>query len=90
VTEGQNRCHEEAHRQRSQHNFQQGGGGKVFPRRWERPRLVKKNVNQKQNGLKNGQKADEARWYSHVYLDSRNTQKVICKFTVQQAVCYEE
>jgi len=40
------------------------------------PRLVKKNVNQKQNGLKNGQKADEARWYSHVYLDSQSTQKV--------------
>jgi hypothetical protein len=33
-------------------------------------------VNQKQNGLKNGQKADEARWYSHIYLDSQSAQKV--------------
>src|SRR6266436_7355674 len=90
MTEGQNRRRQEAHGQRTQDDLEQRSRSKILPRRRKCPRLEKNDVNQKQNGLKNGQKADEASSYSHVYLDSRCTQKVICRFTVQRAVCNEE
>jgi hypothetical protein len=76
MTEGQDRRRKKTHGQRAHDDFKQGSRGKIVPGRRERPRLVQKNVNQKQNGLKDGQKADEARWYSHVYLDSQSAQKV--------------
>jgi hypothetical protein len=81
MTEGQDRRRKKTHGQGAQDDLQQWGRRKIVPRCRKRPRLEKKNMNQKQNGLKDGQKADEARWYSHVYLDSRSTQKVICEFT---------
>jgi hypothetical protein len=84
MTEGQNRCRQEAHGQRTQDDLEQWSRRKILPHRRDRPGLEKKNVNQKQNGLKNGQKAEEARWYSHAYLDSQSTQKVICEFKVQR------
>src|SRR5467141_3567601 len=81
MTESQNRCCKEAHGQRSQDDLQHGGRRRILRPRRKRPRLVKKNVRQKEKGLKNGKKADEARSYSHVPLDSRNDQKGICEFT---------
>jgi hypothetical protein len=76
MTEGQYGCRKKTYGQGTQDDLQEWGRRKIVPRRRKRPRLEKKNMNQKQNGLKDGQKADEARWYSHVYLDSQSAQKV--------------